>query len=453
MESEKQDSNRIEKYLLWGLPFLLVFIVALFLLFSYLLPQGWTTYTGFTVAGAEKGIAFDSSGNAWIGTFTGLVNINGEEWTTYSEDNSGLSMNEIGSVSIDSSDNVWVGTAHGLDVFDGERWMTYSHPFQNVVCTAIDSAENVWIGDQFSGVTVFDGEGWHRYTQSNSGLANWWIYNFAFDPSGNLWIGTGDGVSVFDGEHWTAYTKSNSGLIDDGVSSIAIDSAGNAWIGTYNGVSVFDGLHWTTYTEHNSGLISDSVSSIAVDSSGSAWIGTSYGVSFFDGQLWTTFTRFNSGLGGNRIGMITLDPSERVWFRSDGGISIFDPDQASSISSWLLRLREYFFSPASIGITILSLVVLWFTIKEDNKLALVGLAGWVLSLLFFGFQIIDDAWVSISIASNILAVGALLGGRNKKDAERRKRGILKGILIAFVIDIILGAIRYIWIILVMNLTG
>jgi sugar lactone lactonase YvrE len=443
MESKKKDWKRFKPYFLWGLPFLLALMVALNLLFTYLLNQGWITYKLDYISGInQNSLAFDSSGDAWIGTDNGLVHFNGEKWTTYSRANSGLSDDEIGSISVDSSDNVWVGSMHGLDVFNGEAWRSFDIPVFNIVSTAVDSMGNLWIGNHHDGVTVFDGEDWIRYTQANSGLVSDYVRDIAIDPSGNIWVGTTEGVSVFDGEDWTSYSQANSGLATDGVTDIAFDPSGNIWFGNWHAVSVFDGQHWTTYLEINSTNVLDNIKCVAVDSSGNAWVGTNDRLSYFDGRNWFSYLTNNSGLGHNYIRMIALDPSENVWFGYYRGISMLDPDQAIFIPPWLINLFEYFFSPSSIWITSVSLMILWFAIKEENKYALVGPIGWVLALLVFDPHTIDNEGMGIAIVSNVIAIGALL---IMKTDEKRRQKILKRILIALVIAFILGAILYVWI--------
>ncbi len=58
-------------------------------------------------------IAFDSKGNAWIGTVAGLAKFDGSNWVIYNTSNSDLPDNHISSILIDKQDNIWIGTKEG----------------------------------------------------------------------------------------------------------------------------------------------------------------------------------------------------------------------------------------------------------------------------------------------------------------------------------------------------
>jgi hypothetical protein len=44
------------------------------------------------------------------------------------------------------------------------------------------------------GLAFFTGDYWQRFTTADSGLANDWIFDIAFDPSGDLWLATAAGL-------------------------------------------------------------------------------------------------------------------------------------------------------------------------------------------------------------------------------------------------------------------
>jgi sugar lactone lactonase YvrE len=359
------------------------------------------------------GIAFDTSNRPWLGNCgnctwgRGLSYYDGENWETFSEENSGLVSNRVVEVAIDSNDRVWVGYSwyrgdgdHGVSVFDGETWTTYTKENSGLFSNAVDKivvdpSNRVWIGyggEDAPGVSVFDGETWTTYTKENSGLISNAVDKIVIDPSNRVWIGYGEdtlGVSVFDGETWTTYTKENSGLISNAVDEIAIDPSNRVWI-DYGGedtlgVSVFNGESWTTYTRENSGLASNKVCGIAFDTANNAWIGTKLGVSVFDGENWTTYTREengllgycgllidssdrvwvskwkqgvavfdgaswmvftedNSGLVSNKIRYMVVDRAGKIWFITSDGVSV-PPENPTPIPPYLVMIRNALFSP------------------------------------------------------------------------------------------------------------
>jgi ligand-binding sensor domain-containing protein len=140
---------------------------------------------------------------------------------------------------------------------------------------------------------------WTTYSNTNT------VPGLAFDGD-HVWVGTSGGVLLVDpsDQTYVKYTPSNSGLADNYVFATAVGSARNKWfgtyVGTYVGVTKLDGSTWTTYNTANSGLANNLVDAIAIDSAGNKWFGTGDGVSKFDGSTWTTYTTDN-GLAQVRL--------------------------------------------------------------------------------------------------------------------------------------------------------
>ncbi len=317
---------------------LLLLFITLFFAAS-LNAQQWTSYTESNSGLADNGvgsIAFDTQGNKWFGTAGGVSKFDGSEWITYTESNSGLADNGVGSIAIDAQGNKWFGTSGGVSYFDGSNWTTYNTSNSGLINDsvyniAIDNDGNKWFGT-LNGVSKFDGSGWTTYSESNSGLANNNILSIAIDAQGNKWFGTFGGVSKFDGSNWTTYNTSNSGLSDNYVMSIAIDAQGNKWFGTYE-ISKFDGSVWTTYNITNSGLVNNEVYSIAIAAQGNKWFGTFGGVSKFDGSNWTTYNTSNSGLIIDSVYDIAIDNEGNKWFGTYyGGVSKFSDGGAGPLN-------------------------------------------------------------------------------------------------------------------------
>ena len=115
----------------------------------------------------------DAQGHLWIGTYpadgsvaSGLAQFDGEHWTVYTTENSGLQGNDIRALACDVQGNLWIGTRRD-----------YRHS---------------------GGLAKFDGQYWTVYTTENSGLPSNEVNELTFDAQGNLWIGTlGGGVAVY----------------------------------------------------------------------------------------------------------------------------------------------------------------------------------------------------------------------------------------------------------------
>lgn len=279
----------------------------------------WITYHQFdNLAGA---IAIDVKGNKWFGIWSkGVSKFDGDIWTNYNTNNSGLADNFVSAIAIDAQDNKWFATNSGVSKFDGTNWTTYTTANSGlntnfILSIAIDTQGNKWFGTNGNGVLKFDGTNWTNYNTDNTGNSVWSI---VIDKQGNLWF-AGSRLSKFDGTNWTIYNSDNSDLASYSASVIAIDAQGNKWFGTWNaGVSKFDGTSWTTYNTTNSGVTDNMVLFIAIDARGNKWFGTNKGVSKFDGTNWTVYNA-KEGLFafGTNMQSIAIDVQGNIWIGGD----------------------------------------------------------------------------------------------------------------------------------------
>jgi ligand-binding sensor domain-containing protein len=280
----------------------------------------WVTYN--QIIGFVSAIAIDAQGNKWFGTGTGVLEFDGDNWTNYKTDNSGLADNFVNSIAIDTQGNKWFGTLTGISKFDGINWTTYTTANSGltnncIFAIAIDAKGNKWFGTDW-GVSKFDGTNWTNYNIDNSGNS---VRSIAIDTQGNIWF-AGSSLSKFDGTYWTTYP--NSGLIYHYIYAVAIDAQGNVWIGTDDGVSEFNNTNLTTYTTDNSGLTGNLVLSIAIDAQGNKWFGTNNGVSKFDGTNWTVYN-VQEGLFafGTNMQSIAIDVQGNIWFGGNVIIELY----------------------------------------------------------------------------------------------------------------------------------
>jgi len=262
--------------------------------------------------------------------FFGIMPHAAGEWIYYDTQNSGLGDDNILCIGVDGNGAKWFGSYPGTGLGGslakyegGVSWTVFNQTnsdIANNIITAIafDPAGNIWLGTQVAGIFKYDGDTtWTSYKQGpDSGLASVNITSLAMDQSGNLWIGTaGSGVSRYDlVSSWKIY-QVGDGLVNNRILSIFSDLAGNVWFGTYGGISKLDSdSQWTNYTVANSGLISDSVRCFAMDGSGNLWIGTGNGVSRFDGvSTWTNYDT-SDGLAANRVNAVAVDTAGDIWF-------------------------------------------------------------------------------------------------------------------------------------------
>lgn len=209
-----------------------------------------------------KLIAFDDNGTIDV--------TSDDKWREYTQNNSIIPSDRVGSVAVDRDGDVWVGTDKGVvrltctgDLNDcfGNRPQTikdgipaYLMEGQDVRCIAIDGANRKWFGTT-TGVFVVSPDGTREvanYTKANSPLPDNVINDIAINPTtGEVFIATMGGLMSYRGEATeggdfhalTAHAFPNpvrpeyDGLI--AIDGLAEDS--NVKITDINGLLVYDG--------------------------------------------------------------------------------------------------------------------------------------------------------------------------------------------------------------------
>jgi signal transduction histidine kinase/ligand-binding sensor domain-containing protein len=136
-------------------------------------------------------------GRLWVGTQGGLKCWNGEVWQTFTT-NDGLSANIVRAIADDASGDVWVGTEHGgLDLLRGGKTASFQKangfPSDNISCLYLDEGGVLWVGTVGNGLVRLAGGQWKHYTTQN-GLSGNSIDYLIGDDEGFLWIGSNSGL-------------------------------------------------------------------------------------------------------------------------------------------------------------------------------------------------------------------------------------------------------------------
>ncbi len=266
----------------------------------------------------------------------------------------------------EKTNSLWVGTSVGVHEVDLnsqhlKNTFTRADGLANeyVFALFVDSQDYKWMGTNGGGTSRYkDGE-WAVYFPLH-GIADYWVYSFAEQSNGDVWIGTWDGVTRWQpqGGVFTTYVRE---LVNEWVYGIGVDSKDQLWFGTEGGVSMFDGKQWRSWTHadglgapneeqlpisFNTGLGTRSrhdlavnidgqrsynpnyIFSVHVDPQDHVWAGTwGAGVARFDGKTWTNYSANKDGLAGNVV--YSMDQSEdgTMWFGTDQGLSRFDGEE------------------------------------------------------------------------------------------------------------------------------
>jgi ligand-binding sensor domain-containing protein len=251
-------------------------------------------------------IAFDSKGNAWIGTFKqGLIKYNSRETEVYNSANSLLQSDMV----------IW-------DI-------------------AVDSKDNVWIG--CDGIIKYDGNKFTRYNTSNSPIPEDFVYSIAIDSKDNVWFTScrfrEGGFVKFDGVNWEVYTPDNSNLPVNSVKSIAIDNYDNVWLALSEIVNntyliKISGSVWKTYTSEDLGFVPYYFANIEINSQNKICGAIDYSLSsmfvnpgpqvfVFDGND-TEQLKINDM---TRIKSLTVDNDDNLWCAISSGYAVYNVKQ------------------------------------------------------------------------------------------------------------------------------
>ena len=311
--------------------------------------ETWTVHDGLEWVASS--VAVDADNIVWCGGTGGLARYDGNNFTYYTTENSGIPDNVIRAIAIDDDGVLWISNGElegpgrdrgrGLTRFDGETWEVWragGPEYKMVYSVAVEHNNVKWFGVSSRGLTSFDGEVWKTYilpdtTTIATGAVlqiNPTIYSIAEDRENVLWLTYNKsykernddgqrswynhGVMSFDGTTFTDYPAETTGAPDWYTSRIAVDYDNVKWFDRTS----FDGTTWTTYTDDGSGHTLER--EVAVDLNNVKWFGATGGVASFDGSVWEYYAVTDIG----RLQQIAVDDNNVKWFLSNKILVSFD---------------------------------------------------------------------------------------------------------------------------------
>jgi streptogramin lyase len=164
---------------------------------------------GMPAGHAIDGIATDQQDRIWIGTSGGGVHVfDGNSWEMARREKSPPNETNltyvIEDLAIDHRGWVWIATGEGLFVFDGQTWTTYNTENSGLVddsirSLGIDHSNGVWVATTGGRLNLLDTSGeWMDYTPVSSDISLYFPEAMTIDPQGRIWVGSDFyGVSVF----------------------------------------------------------------------------------------------------------------------------------------------------------------------------------------------------------------------------------------------------------------
>ncbi|MBU5226726.1 histidine kinase [Clostridium senegalense] len=294
----------------------------------------------------------DASGNLWIGSDNGLINIKDNNFITYKNsyyDSQSLVSNNVLSITQDKSGLIWVGTYGGISIFNPNKLFTHYKRIPMIDQTLSsdqvsgiyeDDEGLIWLGTKNDGLNVLD-----RYNNSIKVFKKEDIKSISDNQiwqitgKGNdIWIATSNGLNKFNkntGKFTNYYHGENeNSLINNDVRSLFIDNKGILWIGTTNGVCTLDSngnFKDYSYIFNDNNIMDKSITSIYEDEYGNMWFGTSidggivkYNRDTEEVKNYIHIKGESNTISFNAIKSITGDGVGNLWIATSYGINKFN---------------------------------------------------------------------------------------------------------------------------------
>ena len=174
-------------------------------------------------------IAIAPDGAVWVVTVNSIAVFAKEKWTVYEEGTGFDDRYFFEKIAFDSRGDPWIVSSSGLHHRGGRSWDFYpSAEYATPQSIAVDRQNRIWVGTLSRGLLLFENESWLTFTPQNTALASYNVSALAIDQVDRVWVGTTWGLHVIEGETWTVYQMSNSDLTDDNIVAIAVAGAGPA---------------------------------------------------------------------------------------------------------------------------------------------------------------------------------------------------------------------------------
>ncbi|HOO83358.1 MAG TPA: two-component regulator propeller domain-containing protein [Prolixibacteraceae bacterium] len=293
----------------------------------------------------------DSMGNIWVGTFDGLNCISSlHEWTHFDlkgnykpelKNNLVLAIQPY-SKEIDSL--LWIGTETGLVLFNRNDYTSRvfnssNTGFGNEVVKCILPLDNgrVFFGTDF-GFYNFDSKTLDLKVSihdpfNNYSLANNVVWDIYRDNAGIVWLATANGISRFSTDEamfkfTPVYNVYQNMLIGNQVNDLYVAPDNVLWLATKKGVeALYPSGKREVFTADNPPqrqIVLDNINTITGDNLGRIWIGSAGGINVWDTQkqkMYTITANFdlNKGLRSNYISAFITPPDGSFWVGTWGG--------------------------------------------------------------------------------------------------------------------------------------
>jgi len=208
----------------------------------------------------RNGLTFDSFNNKWFITSSGIIKYDGNKWTLFDSETTGLSLGNLTSLCMDKNNTLWVGDYYGnLYNYDGKTWVTIntkvpnfpqlSRDLSRISQIVTDNNDNIWLVTPemvmklniktFAFATYTD----LRYTE-----------DIAVDSEGTVWAKNTSDLRRYKNDKWEIMTSTGGNVL-------SVDTQNNIWVSigsstfidnyTTSSLFVFKGTDFLNNTSNN----------------------------------------------------------------------------------------------------------------------------------------------------------------------------------------------------------
>jgi ligand-binding sensor domain-containing protein len=197
-----------------------------------------------------EAIKVDLENRIWVGTDSGLVEINKGVWKVHNTNNSKLSKNDIKDLSIDNSKQLWVLLDSSIYKYENNEFELVNSEKGGEVF-AVDGNGDVWLAyDRSYDLYKYENGKWNLKVEETN-VNGQPIYNITIDKNNSVWIDRAlyNGVHCFKNDSLYFYELNNTGINFSNPNSITVDSINNVWFSDSEAFIKFDQSlnKWTRY--------------------------------------------------------------------------------------------------------------------------------------------------------------------------------------------------------------
>ncbi len=275
-------------------------------------------------------LARDPNDNFWIGTGSGLyqLNFNESKWNINDLASRHLiPADKITALNLDSN-TLYVGTAHyGLYILNTQKNTVKKLQFQggelanSIKCIDLPTPDELWVGTVDGVFIVNLNTNAIRRITTSEGLPHNNINDIEHSPNGRIWIATtGNRVAFYENNKIGVLTDKKFDITD--INSICNDLQGNIWFASNgHGLFKFNGKAFDAYNKTN-GLSSDFCYSVSCDPFGKVWVSHQQGLSRVEPSTHSTIKYV--GFFGNTSFEFTVNQflkgDQKMWLCTDKGV-------------------------------------------------------------------------------------------------------------------------------------